>query len=178
MLIKINELIQHFNIKITGILHIGAHECEELNDYNNAGVDNQNIYWIGVDWGITHLRCYALNDEGNLLDSASSKDGISKIKTARNSNLPIIIAADNIHLAWSGNELKLPKGPISLLKPGPTTAIDVAAAENEVNKSSPIEYRIAAIIKTETTNKKIKDKIDKVVLSSINALEYVILTIW
>ena len=46
MLIKIHELIQHFNIKITGILHIGAHECEELNDYNNAGVDNQNIYWI------------------------------------------------------------------------------------------------------------------------------------
>ena len=41
---------------------------------------NQNICWIGVDWGITHLRCYALNDEGNLLDSASSKDGINKIK--------------------------------------------------------------------------------------------------
>ena len=35
MLIKINELIQHLNININGILHIGAHECEELNDYNN-----------------------------------------------------------------------------------------------------------------------------------------------
>ena len=46
MLIKINDLIQHLNIKITGILHIGAHECEELNDYNNAGVDNKNIYWV------------------------------------------------------------------------------------------------------------------------------------
>ena len=46
MLIKINELIQVFKINITGILHIGAHECEELNDYNNAGVTNQNIYWI------------------------------------------------------------------------------------------------------------------------------------
>tara|TARA_Y100000768_G_scaffold269926_1_gene206388 strand:+ start:272 stop:898 length:627 start_codon:yes stop_codon:yes gene_type:complete len=46
MLIKVNELIKYFNIKITGILHIGAHECEELNDYNNAGVDNKNIYWI------------------------------------------------------------------------------------------------------------------------------------
>ena len=44
---------------------------------------NQNICWIGVDWGITHLRCYALNDEGNLLDSASSKDGINKIKDAK-----------------------------------------------------------------------------------------------
>ena len=45
---------------------------------------NQNICWIGVDWGITHLRCYALNDEGNLLDRASSKDGIYKIKDAIN----------------------------------------------------------------------------------------------
>jgi hypothetical protein len=44
MLIKINELIQHLNIDIKGILHIGAHECEELNDYNNAGIDNSNIY--------------------------------------------------------------------------------------------------------------------------------------
>lgn len=46
MLIKINELIQKFNIEITGIIHIGAHECEELQDYNNAGIDNKNIYWI------------------------------------------------------------------------------------------------------------------------------------
>ena len=46
MLIKINELIKQFGINITGILHVGAHECEELNDYNSAGVDNQNIYWI------------------------------------------------------------------------------------------------------------------------------------
>lgn len=46
MLIKINELIYHLNIDIKGILHIGAHECEELKDYNNAGIDNSNIYWI------------------------------------------------------------------------------------------------------------------------------------
>jgi len=46
MLIKINELIYHLNINIKGILHIGAHECEELKDYNNAGIDNSNIYWI------------------------------------------------------------------------------------------------------------------------------------
>ena len=105
------------------------------------------------------------------------KDGINKIKTAKNSNLPIIIATDNIHLAGSGNELKLPKGPISLLSPGPTTAIDVAAAESDVNRSRPIEYNIAAMNITEAINKNIKAKIDKVVLSSIRALEYVILTI-
>ena len=68
-----------------------------------------------------------------------------------------------------GSELKFPVGPISSLRPGPTTAIEVAAAEKAVNKSRPIKYSIAAIIKTEAINKKIKAKIDKVVLSSISA---------
>ena len=46
MLITIQQLVQHFKIQISGILHIGAHECEELNDYNSIGVNNSNIYWI------------------------------------------------------------------------------------------------------------------------------------
>lgn len=46
MLITIHQLIQHFKLQISGILHIGAHECEELNDYNRVGVNNSNIYWI------------------------------------------------------------------------------------------------------------------------------------
>lgn len=46
MLITIQQLVHHFNLQISGILHIGAHECEELNDYNNVGVSNSNIYWI------------------------------------------------------------------------------------------------------------------------------------
>lgn len=46
MLITIQQLIQQFNLQISGILHIGAHECEELNDYNRVGLNNSNIYWI------------------------------------------------------------------------------------------------------------------------------------
>ena len=46
MLITIQQLVQRFNLQISGILHIGAHECEELNDYNRVGVNNSNIYWI------------------------------------------------------------------------------------------------------------------------------------
>ena len=33
MLIPLSGLFEHFKLNITGILHIGAHECEELNDY-------------------------------------------------------------------------------------------------------------------------------------------------
>jgi FkbM family methyltransferase len=46
MLININELVKKYNLKISGILHIGAHECEELNDYYKIGCDDSNIFWI------------------------------------------------------------------------------------------------------------------------------------
>ena len=32
--------------KITGILHVGAHECEELQKYNDGGVRSADIVWI------------------------------------------------------------------------------------------------------------------------------------
>jgi len=45
MLIKFASIISKYpNIK--GILHIGAHECEELNDYNLNGITDENIIWI------------------------------------------------------------------------------------------------------------------------------------
>jgi len=46
MLITIQQLVKQFNLQISGILHIGAHECEKSNDYNCVGVNNSNIYWI------------------------------------------------------------------------------------------------------------------------------------
>jgi len=33
MLIPLHELVKKYNIQFKGILHVGAHECEELNDY-------------------------------------------------------------------------------------------------------------------------------------------------
>jgi hypothetical protein len=38
--------LKRINLNITGILHIGAHDCEELNDYIKHGVDDNNIVWI------------------------------------------------------------------------------------------------------------------------------------
>lgn len=46
MLIKMSKLVELFGIQVNGILHIGAHECEELNDYIAAGVNKDNIHWI------------------------------------------------------------------------------------------------------------------------------------
>lgn len=46
MLIPYHDLIKKYDIKVSGILHVGAHECEELKDYLNGGVASNNIYWV------------------------------------------------------------------------------------------------------------------------------------
>ena len=43
---KVCEILRRFNINVKGILHVGAHECEELMDYIREGVDIKNIVWI------------------------------------------------------------------------------------------------------------------------------------
>ena len=46
MLIPFQQIFDKYKLKIKGILHIGAHECEEFGDYarNNIPADNQ--LWI------------------------------------------------------------------------------------------------------------------------------------
>lgn len=51
MLISIYRLLgeysRYFNVKpITGILHIGAHECEEYRDYVNIGIPPSRMIWF------------------------------------------------------------------------------------------------------------------------------------
>ena len=45
MLIKLDELIQKYNINFKGILHVGAHECEEINDYETH-ISRDKILWV------------------------------------------------------------------------------------------------------------------------------------
>ncbi|MDX2191528.1 MAG: FkbM family methyltransferase [Bacteroidota bacterium] len=44
MLVKIDYLIRKYRLKVTGILHLGAHECEEALDYSKSGIDN--VTWV------------------------------------------------------------------------------------------------------------------------------------
>lgn len=46
MLILYPELVEKFNLNVTGILHVGAHDCEELSAYNSCGVPTENTYWV------------------------------------------------------------------------------------------------------------------------------------
>jgi FkbM family methyltransferase len=45
MLIPLQRLINQFNVTLEGVLHVGAHECEELKDYENY-IDRSKIIWI------------------------------------------------------------------------------------------------------------------------------------
>jgi FkbM family methyltransferase len=45
MLISLHQLVKKYNIIFNGILHVGAHECEELNDYNKY-INSDKILWI------------------------------------------------------------------------------------------------------------------------------------
>jgi len=42
----ITKIISNNNINVSGVLHIGAHDCEEINFYNFIGLTNNNIIWI------------------------------------------------------------------------------------------------------------------------------------
>jgi len=46
MLIPFESIAKKYNMKIDGILHIGAHDCEELEVYNKYGLNNNEIIWV------------------------------------------------------------------------------------------------------------------------------------
>ena len=44
MYIKLNDLVNRHNLQITGVIHVGAHEAEEKNDYHNCGIER--VIWV------------------------------------------------------------------------------------------------------------------------------------
>lgn len=46
MLIPFDKITKQYKMKINGILHIGAHNCEELESYNQYGLKNHQIIWV------------------------------------------------------------------------------------------------------------------------------------
>ena len=43
---RVIEILKDNNIDIKGVLHIGAHKCEEMHFYNTVGLVAENIIWI------------------------------------------------------------------------------------------------------------------------------------
>ena len=45
MLIPLHELVKKYKIQFKGVLHVGAHECEEINDYE-IYLPRSQILWV------------------------------------------------------------------------------------------------------------------------------------
>jgi FkbM family methyltransferase len=43
---NIKAILLSHNIKVKGVLHIGAHECEELTQYIAEGIPKENVDWV------------------------------------------------------------------------------------------------------------------------------------
>ena len=86
---EISEILDKFNILVTGIIHIGAHDCQEASYYNNnMKISDVNTIWIDamqhmVDSnkkkGIKNIFCQAISDVDNqeLSFYESNQDGQS-----------------------------------------------------------------------------------------------------
>jgi FkbM family methyltransferase len=71
---EVRNMLQKHNIFINGVLHIGAHECEELGLYENLGINKYNVVWIdgnkekvqlAVNRGIPNVYYGVISDEND-----------------------------------------------------------------------------------------------------------------
>jgi len=82
MLIPLHLLIEHFKLNMRGVLHIGAHECEEMAAYTHAGVEGENIFWIEAMEDKVKLmkeRNNKLNIYQAVIDEVNNKEVIFNI---------------------------------------------------------------------------------------------------
>jgi FkbM family methyltransferase len=83
MLISLHELVQKYNINFKGILHVGAHECEELEDYEKYIIRNK-ILWIDALQDKVELNKTRYPDL--LIEQAVVSDKVEIVKFNRSNN--------------------------------------------------------------------------------------------
>lgn len=86
MLISIHYLIKKYNIQFEGILHVGAHECEELSDYE-VYIERDKIIWVEampnkveeckrIYPGI-NIECAVVSDKNEIIEFNVTNNGQS-----------------------------------------------------------------------------------------------------
>lgn len=70
----IRKLLSDNGVKVTGVLHVGAHDCEENDFYRSLNLENSDIYWIdaliekvisGKIGGIANIYQAVISDTDN-----------------------------------------------------------------------------------------------------------------
>ena len=103
MLIPLNELYQRYDLKINGILHIGAHECEELKSYITLGVQNKNIYWVeAMEDKVNLMKRYNVGGEEikifqGLIDLEDNKEVVFNVSNNGQSSSILEFGSHAVH---------------------------------------------------------------------------------
>ena len=99
MLIPYHDLIKLYNIEVSGILHVGAHECEELKDYLNGGVKNDNIYWVeGQESLVNNMKNKGIKSIYHaLIDIEDDKEVVFNISNNGQSSSILEFGSHSIH---------------------------------------------------------------------------------
>lgn len=83
MLINLHTLVKKYNIQFKGILHVGAHECEELIEYEKY-LSRNKILWIeALDDKVALCKTRFPNV---LIENAVVSDTIEKVTFHRSNN--------------------------------------------------------------------------------------------
>jgi FkbM family methyltransferase len=83
MLINLDFLIQKYNIKFKGILHIGAHECEEIYSYEKY-ISRDKILWVEALQDKVELSKQKFDNI--FIEQAVVSDKIETVKFNRSNN--------------------------------------------------------------------------------------------
>jgi FkbM family methyltransferase len=101
---KVVELCQQHGKYIRGVLHVGAHDCEEREPYNKAGISDRNIYWVEAlqgkvdtakEKGIPNIYKAAIYDVEKEVEFNVSNDSLSAGSVQSSSILPF-----GVHAQW------------------------------------------------------------------------------
>lgn len=83
MLISLHDLVKKYNIVFKGILHVGAHECEELNDYLKYLPINKILWVEGLQDKVQHCKN---TFPGILIEQAVVSDKVETVTFNRANN--------------------------------------------------------------------------------------------
>jgi hypothetical protein len=108
---EITKILLLNNINITGCLHIGAHECEEIDFYRSLGLANEDIIWIeaipskvneAMHRCIPNVYCALItdkDDEDAVLNISSNVQSSSILEFGTHlQEYPKISYVDSLHL--------------------------------------------------------------------------------
>jgi len=108
----ITNILSAKKIKLSGCLHVGAHECEELIPYNNLGIKTKDIIWVEAhpklidemrerelpDLNLIHALITDKDDEDVILNVASNHKYSSILEFGTHSiQHPEIVFTDKIY---------------------------------------------------------------------------------